>query len=143
VIADLKIELRGHPKRGQTIKQLMWIDYVQENGAWRIATVMMAPEPAQIKRSPDTKFEPRTNFDGSREVSLGGRITRVAFEADHTLVVVLMLDEEQLAFFPNKATLDGSGFNTQRLQAPRLIEIEGHPHCTNKFKTWAIGANLR
>lgn len=104
---------------------------------------MLAPETAQIKRSPDTQPEPRANFDTSRQTSLGGRIMRVAFEPDHTLLVVLMLDEEQLAYLPNKAFLESQGFNTERLRAPRLIEIEGHPHRTNKFKTLATGAQLR
>lgn len=141
--ANLKIDIAGHPKRGQTVRQLLWVDYELEKGAWRIANIMLAPDADKIKRSPDSKYEAKTNFDPGRETSLGGRIMRVAFEPDHTLLVVLMLDEEQLAYLPDKATLESNGFNTERLKSPRVIEIRGHPHRTNKYKTLATGAQLR
>ena len=121
----------------------MWVDFALEKGAWKIGGVMLAPDPAQIKRSPDTKYDPKSSYDLAKEVSLGGRIVRVAFETDHTLVVILMLDEEQLAYLHDRATLEAKGFKTERLMSPRLLEVEGHPHRTNKFKTLATGASLR
>ena len=143
LMANLKIDMRGHPKRGQTVRQTMWVDFALEKGAWTISDVMLAPDPAQTKRSSDTQYDPESSYDLAQEVSLGGRIVRVAFETDHTLVVILMLDEEQLAYLPDRATLEAKGFKTARLMSPRLLEIEGHPHRTNKFKTLGTGASLR
>jgi len=143
LMANLKIDMRGHPKRGQTVRQTLWVDFALEQGAWKIGGVMLAPDPAQIKRSPDTKYDPRSSYDLAKDVSLAGRIVRVAFETDHTLVVILMLDEEQLAYLPDRATLEAKGFKSERLMPPRLLEVEGHPHRTNRFKTLATGASLR
>jgi hypothetical protein len=144
LLADLKIDMPGHPKHGQTVRQTMWVDFAVEKGAWKIGGVMLAPDPAQIKRSPDTTFDPnKSNYDLAKRVSLKGRIVRVAFETDHTLVAMLMLDEEHLAYMDGRAALEANGFKTARLMPPRLVEVEGHPHRTNKFKTGAGGFTLR
>jgi hypothetical protein len=141
-MANLKIDMRGHPKRGQTVRQTMWVDFALEKGAWTISEVILAPDPAQTKRSSDTQYDPESSYDLAQEVSLGGRIVRVAFETDHTLVVILMLDEEQLAYLPDRATLEAKGFKTARLMSPRLRN-RGSPPPDNKFKTLGTGASLR
>ena len=144
LLADLKIDLPGHPQHGQTVRQTMWVDFAVEKGVWKIGGVMLAPDPAQIKRSPDATFDPnRSSYDLAKKVSLKGRITRVAFETDHTVVAILMSDEEHLAYLDGRAALEANGFKTARLMPLRLVDVKGHPHRTNKFKTAAGDVTLR
>jgi hypothetical protein len=62
---------------------------------------------------------------------------RVAFEPDHTLVVIRVLDAEQLAFLPSRAGLEKAEFDASGLVPRRVIEVIGHPHGTNGFKVLA------
>jgi hypothetical protein len=71
LMANLKIDMRGHPKHGQTVRQTMWGDFALEKGAWKIGDIMLAPDPAQIKRSPETQYDPESSYDLAKEVSLG------------------------------------------------------------------------
>ncbi len=142
--ARFKIEMPEHPLQGQTITRTLWVDYVREAGEWKINDVLMPPEPENIGRSPDENNEPESAYDLKREKSFNGRIIKVVFEPDYTLLTVLLVfDEvEYLVYLPNRVTLEESGFPVEKLKVPRLIGIKGHPHITNEFKTLASSATL-
>jgi hypothetical protein len=67
-------------------------------------------------------------------VSLAGRIERVDFMPDHTLVVVLVGNTETCAFLPDRAALQQHGLDPATLQPFRFAEITGVAHRTDKQK---------
>ena len=67
---------------------------------------------------------------------MGGVIRRVVFSADHTLLIVRLLDEEHCLFLPPKPELTEAGLNTDFLKPWNTVETEVSPHKTEKLKAW-------
>jgi hypothetical protein len=100
------------------------IGFVRENGIWKLGDLVLGPGPADIKHC-NPAYEPVSAYDMSRPVSLAGRIERVDFLADHTLVVVLAGGTETCAFLPDRATLQQHGLDPAILLPYRVAEISG------------------
>jgi hypothetical protein len=98
---------------------------------------MFGMDPSQIKACKNQAFEPIEAYDQNMSSSLGGPIVRVAFEADHTLVIVRVLDEEDCVFLPSRVELQKSGFDPGLLVPYAIVEVDGFPHKSDKQKTWA------
>jgi hypothetical protein len=98
---------------------------VKEGNAWKLGETQVGPGPSAIKRCTDTRYEPLSAYDASRPVSLAGRIERVDFQPDHTLVVVLSGDTEVCAFLPDRASLQQHGLDPATLQPYRVADISG------------------
>jgi hypothetical protein len=130
-----------HPRRGETIRHELSLQFAKE-GSWRLGVVTWGIDLDTIRRSDDEWPEPEDSYDFTREVALTGRILRVAFEPDYTLVVVRVVDEEQLAFLPSRAGLEKAEFDPAKLVPRRVIEVIGHPHGTNDLKLLATGAEV-
>jgi len=109
------------------------IGFVRENGVWKLGDLAMGPGPADIKAC-NPAYEPLGAYDSSRGVSLAGRIERVDFQPDHTLVVVLAGNAETCAFLPNRATLQQHGLDPELLQPYRVAEITGVANRTDPQK---------
>lgn len=99
--------------------------FVKEGGVWKLGELVQGPGPADIDRCRDPSYQPISAYDTSKTVSLAGRIERVDFLPDHTLVVVLAGNTETCAFLPDRATLQQHGMNPAILQPYRLAEISG------------------
>ena len=110
---------------------------------WKIDMVVYGIPPDQIQKSADENNDPESSYDMNKETSLGGKIVRVSFEPNYTLVVIRVVDEDQLAFLPSREVLEKDGFETSSLKPGRVAEASGHPHKTNKFKTLATGLDLK
>lgn len=100
------------------------IGFVRENGTWKLGDLVLGPGPADIKHC-NTGYEPISAYDTSHPVSLAGRIERVDFMPDHTLVVVLSGTSETCAFMPDRAVLQQHGLDPAILQPYRIAEIAG------------------
>ncbi len=100
------------------------IGFVREDGAWKLGDLVMGPGPADIKHC-NPNYEPISAYDASHAVSLAGRIERVDFQPDYSLVVALSGNTETCAFLPNRATLQQHGLDPAILQPYRVAEITG------------------
>lgn len=130
------------PDAGKIKRIEMQVAFAKEDGVWRVGVPTFLMDPDAVKHIEDVAYEPIENYDQDRDVNIGGRIVRVALEADHTLVVIRMLDEEQALFLPDKAYLEEKGFNVELLQPYATVEADGHPHKTNATKVWVTGLQV-
>lgn len=133
--ADAKMP-PGAPAPGSTVRMELTLDFAREGGQWRFDEQTLGGDPDRVQKCPSETFEPAGAYDRDRNVSLGGPVRRVAFEADHTLVVVRVLDEEHCAFLPPRAALGKSGFNPAQLVPYAIVSIQGSPHKTDSHKVW-------
>jgi hypothetical protein len=130
---DLKIP--DGPEPGSTMHSEMTLTFVKEKDGWKLDDQLFGPDPAKIVACKDDKFEPESAYDTERTVSLGGPIERVDFQADHTLVVIRVVDEDNCAFLSdNKEALQKHGLAPDQLVPYAVVEIEGSPHKTDKQK---------
>ena len=113
------------------------LTFVKEAGAWTFSEQMFGMAPSQIKACKNQTFEPIEAYDQDANSNLGGPIVRVAFEADHTLVIVRVLDEENCVFLPSRAELRKSSFDVDQLVPYAIVEVDGFPHKSDKQKMWA------
>ena len=108
--------------------------FVKEAGTWKLGDLALGPGPADIKRCRDPSYQPVAAYDTSHAASLVGRIERVDFLPDHTLVVVLAGDTETCAFLPDRTTLQQHGLDPATLQPYRIVEIAGVAHRSDPQK---------
>lgn len=113
-----------HLTAGQVQNELD-MGFVKEGGVWKLGDLVQGPGPADINRCRDPSFQPISAYDTSKAVSLAGRIERVDFLPDHTLVVLLAGNTETCAFLPDRATLQQHGLNPAILQPYRVADITG------------------
>jgi hypothetical protein len=99
--------------------------FLKEAGAWKLGDLVQGPGPAEIQRCRDQSYQPISAYDTSKGVSVVGRIERVDFLPDHTLVVVLSGNTETCAFLPNRAALQQHGMNPSILEPYRIANISG------------------
>ncbi len=99
--------------------------FVKEGGVWKLGDLAQGPGPADINRCRDRSYQPISAYDTSKTVALAGRIERVDFLPDHTLVVLLAGNTETCAFLPERATLQQHGLNPAILQPYRVADITG------------------
>jgi hypothetical protein len=76
----------------------MRYEFVREKGAWKLDAPVFGFDPRKVERCADIAFEGEEAFDMERSVSIGGRIVRAAFETDHTLLIVRLMDEENCLY---------------------------------------------
>jgi len=100
------------------------IGFVREDGVWKLGDLVLGPGPADIKHC-NPAYDPVSAYDMSRPVSLAGRIERVDFAPDHTLVVLAVGGTETCAFLPNRVALQQHGLDPAILLPFRVAEITG------------------
>jgi hypothetical protein len=120
----------------------MTYEYAKEKGAWKFVNRTFGPDPRDIKAC-DTAFGSKDEFDSDKDTDMGGMIRRVAFEPDHILIVIRIVDEEQCLFMPAREEVEKQGFNAALLQPRVIIEVNGIPHRSDKQKLWIEGLNIR
>lgn len=133
----------GGPPPGTTFRNQIQLDFALEDGSWKFDTLTFGMDPDKVKPCASETFEAIEAFDPDKSVSMGGPIRRVAFNADHTLVVVLVVDEETCAFLPDRQTLKNAGLDTDLLVADAIVEIEGFRHRSDKQKLWIDQLTVR
>jgi len=122
---------------GAVATSQLTLSFVNEGGAWKFGEPLFGRDPALSKHCPNPAYEPIDAFDQTRSTSLGGPIARVAFEADHTLVVVGGMDDETCVILPSRAALKAAGLDPDQLVPYAIVEFEGLPHKTDEQKAWA------
>jgi hypothetical protein len=109
------------------------IGFVREDGTWKLGDLVLGPGPTDIKHC-NPGYESVSAYDMSRPVSLAGRIERVDFQADHTLIVVVAGGTETCAFLPDRAALQQHGLDPAILLPYRVAEISGVANRTDAQK---------
>jgi hypothetical protein len=127
-------QIPGGPAPGSVVHSGLTLEFAKQGGAWKFDSQTFGQDPSQITACKDYRNEPEAAYDVDRNVSMGGPITRVDFQPDHTLVVVRVVDEENCAFLPNREELTKNGLKTELLVPYAIVEIEGSPHRTDKQK---------
>lgn len=132
----------GIPQDGVTRGELT-LQFVKEGSAWKYVNRTFGMDPDKITRCTNTAAEPVEAYDSDKNVSMGGRIVRVAFEADHTLLIVRLIDEEHCFSLPPKPKLQEAGFNPDRLKPWTIVEVDAYPHKQDKLKAMVKGIAVR
>jgi hypothetical protein len=132
----------GIPPDGVTQAELT-LQFRKEGGAWKYVSRTFGMDPEQITRCTNTAAEPAEAYDSDRTVSMGGRLVRVAFEADHTLLIVRLIDEEHCFYLPPQPTPQEAGFNPDRLKPWTIVEVDASPHKQDKLKALVEGIVVR
>jgi hypothetical protein len=128
---------------GKIVRQEIVVMFDKEAGQMKIDDFLFRSDPDKLSCSADKEFEPEGSYDLGKTASIGGRLVRVDFAPDHTLVVVRITGEEDLVFLPAKDQLKKAGVDPASLVPWVLFEAEGHPHRQNKFKIMATSASAK
>jgi hypothetical protein len=130
------------PDAGKIKRIEMEIEFLKEGGTWLIGMPTFLGDPDQIKRIEDVAYEPIDSYDQDRSIDFGGRIVRVGEAADHTLLILRIVDEENAVFLPPRAELEAAGFDVDALQPFVVVEAAGYPHRSNAQKLWATTLSI-
>lgn len=115
------------------------VSFKKENGKWKLDNIMALGDPSQIKRPKDLVYDKKDADTDVTSASVAGRIVKLEFKPDHTLVMVRVMDEEIAVFLPPKATLEKAGMKFEDLAPWKMREFTGYPHKTDKLKFFATG----
>lgn len=128
---------------GQQQQDEFDLGYVRQGGQWRLAGMAAVPGPADIKRCADQTAQPASAYAGGQTVTLTGRIERVLFQPDHTLVLLTAGDSEVCAFLPDRAALRQHGMDASIIQPWRVAEISGVASTSNPQKVLVNNITVR
>ncbi len=115
------------------------VSFRKEKGKWKIVNIVPLGDPGQIKRPKDLVYNEKDADTGVTTAFVAGRIVKLEFKPDHTLVIVRAMDEEIAVFLPPKATLEKAGVNFGDLAPWKMREFTGFPHKKDKLKFFATG----
>jgi hypothetical protein len=119
------------------------LNFAREDGQWKLGEQTFGLDPSQIVACKNEAFEPIDAYDRGRDISAGGPVARVAFEADFTLLVIRVGNQENCAYLPNRATIQKAGVNPDLLVPYAIAEIRGFPHKTDGQKIWVDHITIR
>jgi hypothetical protein len=122
---------------GSTVRAELRLDYTQENGAWKLIQPTFGPDPDKVPSCQSESFDPIGAYADASNTSVGGPIVRVVFEAQYTLIVVRVVDENNCVFAPNRDELAKFGIAPEALVPYAIIEADGRKHKTDPRKVWA------
>ena len=132
----------GAPPAGSKLRNELTLTFLREAGAWKLDGERRGMDPGKVKPCASTAFEGLDSFVEESNTSMGGMIRSVAFNADHTMVVIRMFDQENCIFMPTRAKLTELGLNTDLLVPRAIIEIQAWPHRADKQRVWAEGLKV-
>lgn len=112
--------------------------YFKNEKGWKIDYVSALANADDIKRTKDMSYDPQ-NTDRDKSGEVAGRIVRTDFKADHTLVLVRVMDEEHAVFIPAKEVLLKEGMDLADLEPWKLYVFTGNPHLHDNYKFFADG----
>jgi hypothetical protein len=133
----------GAPPPGTVMHSEITLTYLKESDGWKLDDQMFGPDPADIKKCKNDKYDGEAAYDKNHTTTMGGPIVRVDFGPDHTLIVIRVVDEENCVFLrENKDALLQHGLDPAKLVPYAIIEIEGNQHKTDKQKVLADSVNV-
>jgi len=135
------VRMPGAPPPGTVLRSELTLEFAKEGNAWKFVTQTFGMDPTKLKPCKVDDEEKDEAYDDSRDLNFGGQIRRVEFKDAYTLVVIRMIDEENCAILPNRATLIGHGMNPDLLVPYAVVEMGGSPHRTDPQR--AMATSLR
>jgi hypothetical protein len=112
------------------------IKFKNENSQWKLESLLFLSDPDKIIHPSDLKYNPE-EADLDKEGDIGGRIVKIEFNPDYTLVIIRVLDEENAVFLKSKSELLKDGVSLKDLKPWNIYEFSGHPHKSDKLKFFA------
>lgn len=117
----------------------------KEKGTWKIDLILNWGDPAEVKRITDLAYDPK-DVNKETTVTVGGRIVRVDYKTEYTLVLVEARGEEELVvFLPPKKVLIASedvlqwiGEPLEQLVPWKMFEFESYPARSSESKYFGI-----
>jgi len=114
------------------------VSFEKEKGTWKMEGITPLGDPSQIKRPKDLTYN-KNDADDGQYGSVAGRIVKLEFKSNHTLIILRVIDEEIAVFLPPKKTLEGADVNLDDLAPWKMREFTGFPHKTDKLRFFATG----
>jgi hypothetical protein len=127
------VKLPHAPKPGTVTHGEVTLEFAREGRTWKLQDQIFGPDPATIKSCHDEAAETADAYDRNRNTNIGGQIRQVDFKADHTLVAIRIVDEEDCLILPPRERL---AQKSVKLVPWALIEADGAPHRTDKQRFW-------
>jgi len=122
----------------QKMRGEQMFSFKKEQGQWKIDRILELGDPDVVKRPSDLTY----NYEDAKSEAYGqvaGRIVKVEFKEDHTLVLLRVLDEEIAVFLAKREVLIKAGAPLDEFAPWKMYEFTGHPHKSDKLKFFATG----
>jgi hypothetical protein len=128
-------KMAGAPPPGSVVHSGLTLDFVKEGGAWKFDNQIFGHDPSKTVACKSYTNEPDSAYNENSTTTMGGPIVRVDFQPTYTLIVILVVDEENCAFMrSSKDDLMKHGLDPEKLVPYAIVEIEASPHKTDKQK---------
>jgi hypothetical protein len=128
-------KMAGAPPPGSVVHSGLTLDFVKEGGAWKFDNQIFGHDPSKTVACKSYTNEPDSAYNENSTTTMGGPIVRVDFQPTYTLIVILVVDEENCAFMrSSKDDLMKHGLDPAKLVPYAIVEIEASPHKTDKQK---------
>jgi hypothetical protein len=131
------VKIPNAPKPGTVTHGEVSLQFALEGTAWKLVTQSFGPDPAAVSTCHDETTETEAAYNRNASSNVGGQIRRVDFKADHTLVVIRIVDEENCLILPPRDRLAQNDGHPDKLVPWALIEADGAPHRNDKQRFWA------
>ncbi len=112
------------------------LTFLKEGGQWKWDGPTILGDPDKRARPKDLKMGARSDYQEGSDTQMGGQILRLEKQAEGTVYVIRVLDEEIAAFVP--AANVSAEFVTGR-----VLMLRGAAHKSEKLKFWADEASLQ
>jgi hypothetical protein len=126
----------GAGKPGEVLHGELTLTFARDGGAWKLQDEVFGMDPAKIKPCHDDAHEDAADYDDGKMTDLGGRIQRVEFKPDHTLIVIRVVDEEDCLILPPREKIEKAGLKTDLLVPFALVEAGALPHHSDPQRVW-------
>ncbi|MBM4055414.1 MAG: hypothetical protein FJ264_12275 [Planctomycetes bacterium] len=108
-------------------------------GGWKMDNILLLGDPDKIKRPKDLSYNEEDADTAVTSAEVAGRIVKLEFKPNHTLIMVRVMDEEIAVFLPSKEVLENAGVNFDDLSPWKMRIFTGYPHKTDNLKFFATG----
>ncbi len=121
----------------------MTLGFLREKGTWKLDDQEFGDDPTAVTGCRDETAAPPPAYNAKRPISIGGRIVRVDFRADATLVVLNVLGDPACIFLPAKANLAEMKLDPAGLLPYATLSVDGIAHRGDPQRILATRATLR
>lgn len=124
-------------KRPQ-VRMEEWVSLRKEEGGWKVRDTRLLSDPSKLKALANDQYDPAQAKDGE-VIRLAGRVIRVEYRDDHTLLVLRGAEEERAVFLPPKELLEQQRVPLEPFAPWKIHEFVGHAHKSDAQKFFAKG----
>jgi hypothetical protein len=135
-IVTAQMSKLGAGKPGDVLHGELTLTFARAGGDWKLQDEVFGMDPAKIKPCHDDAQEAESAYDDGKMTDIGGRIQRVEFKPDHTLIVIRVVDEEDCLILPPRETIEKAGLKTDMLVPFAMVAAGALPHRSDPQRVW-------